>query len=537
MGELYFGGKIYTMLEEGDLVEAVYVENGKIVGAGSYYELEKRYSQEIEESINLNGKTMYPGFVDSHLHIVGHGERLMRLDLSYYQSIEEVKNAIRTHAKSLDEGEWLIGDGWDENQWEMPHIFSRDELDELCSNNPMVLTRVCRHALLANSKAIEKAGVSNESKDPQGGVIVRDFKGVPNGFFLDNAQDIIKSVMPEVTDEYLRTAIRLAIDDLHRNGIVGGHSEDLHYYGGFKKTLQGFVSIIEGEKRTFKAHLLVHHGAIDEMVTEGYGIGDGTSYVELGAMKIFADGAIGGRTAWLAQQYEDDPGNYGVSIHSEESFEKLIQRARQLSMPIAVHTIGDQALSFVLDHIEKYPPVPGTRDRIIHAQIVNEELYERMAKLELIVDVQPYFVASDFPWVIQRIGKEREAHAYPWKTLINHNIVCAGGSDAPIEDINPLLGIQAAVLRRSKHDGKEYGESQKLSVFEAISLYTKGSAFAINKEHIRGIISPGYDADFTVLNQDLFQLPPELYTQAIVEMTIVDGSIMYDRTHQPSIKK
>jgi predicted amidohydrolase YtcJ len=455
---------------------------------------------------------------------------LLRLDLSFMKSAEEVKVALKQYSEQLEPGEWIIGDGWNENQWEDPRIIHKDELDEISKEHPIMLTRVCRHALLANSLAMELAGVDERSPDPQGGLIVKDDDGKPIGYFHDKAQEIIKGALPEFTHAYLNRATHLAIQDMYKHGLVGGHSEDLNYYGGFSKTLNAFLQVIDGKKTKFRAHLLVHHEVVDDMADAELKFKSGTEFVELGAMKVFSDGALGGRTAWLSEPYTDDPDNIGVAIHTERQLDRLVEKARSNNMPIAVHAIGDKAVEATINAIEKNPLKSGYRDRIIHAQILREDLYERLKQVNVILDLQPTFVASDFPWVIDRIGKERLKTSYVWKTLLDEGIPCAGGSDAPIEEVNPLLGIRAAVDRRGSYDMNVYGETQRLSMYEAISLYTKGSAYAINHEDDRGMIAEGYVADFTILDRDLFTIAPHEVADANVWMTVVDGDIMYYRT-------
>ncbi|MCT2534991.1 amidohydrolase [Aquibacillus koreensis] len=529
MGELWHGGKIYTMTSEGDLVDAVYVEQGVIVEKGDYTSLKTKYESEIDTTYNLEGKVMYPGLVDSHLHIIGHGEKIAHLDLSMMTSPDQVIDALKDRVTSLEKDEWLIGEGWNENQWEDPRILHRDELDDISPDNPMILSRVCRHAVLANSLAMELAGVNGETRDPQGGKVIRDENGQATGYFLDTAQEYIKNVVPHVTENQLTKLVETSIDDLLQLGLVGGHSEDLAYYGGFNKTLRAFQRAIDGKERKFRAHLLVHHEVFEDRIRYQEDEKE-NDYIELGAMKIFADGALGGRTAWLSSPYEDDPDNYGIPIHSTEELENLVQQARQHEMPVAVHAIGDQAVMEIANIIKKYPlHTNGKRDRIIHAQIINDELLDILKSINVVLDIQPTFVASDFPWIIDRIGEKRVKYAYPWKTFLERNIPCAAGSDAPIEKVDPLLGIEAAVLRKSSIDGKSYNEQEKLTVYEALALYTVGSAYIIGQENSRGQIEEGYLADFTVLDQDLFHIPADTISNARVEFTIVNGDIVYSR--------
>ncbi|MCA0986365.1 amidohydrolase [Guptibacillus algicola] len=527
MGKLWFGGKIYTLINEVDTVEAVYTEGGQVVKTGTFSELTNEFGKNIHSWHDLKGNVMIPGFVDSHLHMIGHGEKLLRLDLSQVDSAEEMKRLLIEKANESAPDEWIIGEGWNENNFSDRKIFHRDELDRIAPNNPMMLTRVCRHAILANSIAMDLAGITDETPDPEGGVIMRDNDGRATGYLLDKAQELVKDAMPEVSLSFLEKALTSSVDDLVSKGVTGGHSEDLNYYGGFTRTYKTFLNVINGTRK-FRANLLVHHEVIEEMRKQGLGFGDGTEYVELGAMKLFADGALGGRTALLRIPYNDSPDTSGVAIHSVEGLEKLVQKARAHHMPVAIHVIGDLALEYAIDAIEKYPPPQGLRDRLIHTQVINQDLVDRLKQLPVILDIQPRFVASDFPWVMERLGEERMEWSFAWKTLIDSGVAVAGGSDAPIEPVDPLLGIHAAVTRKrpnDTHDG--YYPKQKLSVYEAVCLFTKGSAFAIGKEKERGEIKEGMDADFTVLNRDIFTCDADLILRTKAVMTIIDETIQY----------
>lgn len=530
MGTLWYGGTIYSMKKENEIVESVYTEKGKIVATGKYDELVQHYRSSIDRFEDLKECTMYPGFVDSHLHIVGHGEKLKHLDLSGMRSAEEVLAALHDKVTQLKSGDWLVGEGWNENQWQDPRIISLMELDQVSEQHPIILTRVCRHAILANSYAMKLADISQLTSDPQGGKIVRDQRGKPTGYFLDTAQDLVKQTIPDISQQALAELISISVDDLLSLGLVGGHSEDLAYYGSnsFQKTLGAYQQVVN-QSRKFRAHLLVHHEVITDMEAANLTYGDGGEFVALGAMKIFSDGALGGRTAWLKDPYQDDQGNLGIPIHNPAGLERLIQQARKLALPIAVHAIGDQAIQTIIDLVRKYPLNNGRRDRIIHAQIVDEAIIRELKETNVALDIQPSFVSSDFPWVIDRLGMERAKQSYAWKTFLEEQIPCAAGSDAPIENVNPLLGIKAAVLRKSTIDGNVYQPEQQLSIYQAISLYTKGSAYIIGKEHERGLIEPGYTADFTILDQDLFHIEKDKIDQVQAVKTVVDGTIMYQK--------
>ena len=253
-------------------------------------------------------------------------------------------------------------------------------------------------------------------------------------------------------------------------------------------------------------------------------------FIDPGPMKLFADGSIGGRTALLSRPYTDDPSTSGVAIHSDEELKRLVSVARKHGEAVAIHVIGDFAMEKALDAIEAHPTPEGKRDRLIHAMVLRDDLLERLKRLDVALDLQPSFVTSDFPWVVERLGDDRLALSYAWKTLLDEGIICAGGSDAPIEDVDPRQGLFAAVARRKPEETHEgYLPEQKLSRFEAIRLYTYGSAQAICMEHRRGLIKEGFDADFTVFDRDLFEGPEEQLLEAEVEMTVVAGEVMYEK--------
>ncbi|WP_026671630.1 amidohydrolase [Alkalihalobacterium bogoriense] len=530
MGTLWYNGNFYTMAKLGEAITAVFVKNGIIEAIGEQSELEQQYKNEITESIDVKGATVFPGFVDSHLHMIGHGEKIIRLDLSSVMSSLEMKEQLQQKVSHSQSDEWIIGEGWNENNFSDRKIFHRTELDEISPNKPMMLTRVCRHAVLVNSQALSLANITSETPDPPGGIIVKDDMGEPTGYLLDEAQELVKAVVPKVSDEYLRQALRSSVDDMLQRGLVGGHTEDLNYYGSYERVLNTFQSVIDGKKTKFRAHLLVHHEVALDMCKQELCRTQLSPFIETGAMKIFADGALGGRTALLSKPYNDAPETSGVAIHTQEQLNQLVKTAREHQMAVAIHTIGDLSLEMAVCAIETYPLVEnGLRDRIIHLQVGRKDLLERLKKLPVIIDIQPRFVASDFPWVEERLGEERLPLSFAWKTLLDEGLACAGGSDAPIEPVDPLLGIHAAVTRKKPgdhHDG--YNTNEKLTLFEAISLFTGGSAYAIGKENTMGKLLPGYVADFTMFDRDLFTLHDDELLDAKVVKTVVDNEIMYE---------
>ncbi|MBK3494959.1 amidohydrolase [Viridibacillus sp. YIM B01967] len=522
MSQLWFGGKIYTMQQDGETVEAVLVEDGKIKKIGAYKEL-KSLATEI---IDLQGAVMYPGFVDSHLHMIGHGEKLLRLDLTTVKSADEMLAVIKLAAANRSEDEWLIAEGWNEFQFTDQRIPTAQELDDI-RHAPIVLKRVCRHVLLANTSAMLAGSITKETQNPSGGEIGRDKNGQLTGLLYDQALYKVLDQIPSNQEYSLSDALELAVNHMLSLGLTGGHTEDMSYYGHFSNPLKAFVEVI-GKKKNFRAHLLRHHLMFKEMMTTNTKYAE--PYIEPGAMKIFSDGALGGATAALLEPYSDQPGNKGLFIHTAEQLNQLVKMARHYDEAVAVHIIGDAALAQVLTVIEANPLTNGKKDRLIHCSVVNKELIERMRKLPVILDVQPQFILSDFPWVVDKVGQQRAQLMFPFKSFLEHDLICAGGSDAPIEEVNPLLGIHAAIARKKRehaHDG--FIPSEKLTRFEAISLYTTGSAKAIGKEAVRGMIQQGFDADFSIFDKDLFTCNEDEIPDAVALKTIVAGNVVFSK--------
>ncbi|MFJ7972538.1 amidohydrolase [Psychrobacillus sp. NPDC096389] len=503
MKTLWTDGTIFTMNAEGEKEEAVLVENGKIIQTGTKEQL----SPLADQIQSLQGAVMYPGFVDSHIHLIGHGEKLSYLDLSSFTSIQTLVAEVAKRAK---EGDWYLAEGWNDNILVEGRPLTCKDID-IIEETPIVLKRICRHVLVANTKAMELAGITKNTPNPVGGIIGKDEDGNLNGLFYDEAQQLITSHIPTVTTDYLQQVIQASVADLQAKGLTGVHTEDMAYYGPYTVPLEAYRRTIG---TSFRVHLLRHHEVFEQMQGE-----ESVDFIEFGAMKIFIDGSLGGHTALLSDDYSDSPGNKGVAVHDMAKLENLVKLARKYNENIAVHVIGDKAVEIILDLIEKYPAPSGKKDRLIHVNVLTEDLIDRMAKLPVVLDIQPMFVPSDFPWVIDRLGKERLIGAYAWKTLLDKGFDCSGGSDSPIELADPLLGMDAAA-------NNAYLPNQELSAFEAISLFTTGSAKAIGKEDVIGKILDGFDADFTIVDQVLTK---ESFTTSKILQTVVNGKIVFSR--------
>lgn len=520
MRTLWHNGKIYTMESEGHQIEAFLTKNGKVYETGTYQSLKGR----AEKEVDLQGAVLYPGFVDSHMHMIGHGDKLLSLDLSKAMSADELVSMLYEAKEKLGKDAWILGEGWNENNFPDQKILTRQELDSV-SEAPIILTRTCRHAVLANTAALKRAGIQKDTEDPVDGTIVRDDHGEATGYLLEGAKDLVLDLIGEPTVESLTASLRKSVDDLLSLGLTGAVTDDLGYYGDYRKPLEAYHRVI-GNERKFRAHLMRRSPIFKDIMEDEPDYNE--PWITPGEMKFFIDGALGGQTALLSEPYADAPETSGICMHSDAEIEALVQLARSYDQAIAVHAIGDEAVEKVLTMIEQYPAPEGKRDRLIHVNVLRDDLVERMLKLPVVLDIQPVFVSSDFPWVMDRLGDARLDWAYAWKRLLDKGFICGGGSDAPIEEADPLLGIYAAVTRRKvgeTHEG--YLPEEKLSRFEAIGLFTTGSAATIGKATSRGKVAVGFDADFTVLNKDLLTVPAEEIVAAKVIMTVVAGEVMY----------
>lgn len=521
MKVIWHNGTLYTMEKEGETVEAIVTENGKIAAIGTYESLK----EQADEEVDLQGAVLYPGFIDNHMHMIGHGQKLLSLDLSKAKSSEGMMDMLMNAYPDLEADEWFIGEGWNENNFADKKIFTRYELDKV-TNSPMFLKRTCRHAAIVNSKALELANITKDTPDPDDGVIERDENGEPTGLLKEGPMDRMLQLIPEPTEEMLTKALEKSVDDLLSKGLTGAVTDDLGYYGDYHNPLNAFKNVIGAQKKKFRAHLLRRSTVFTQLMEDDVTYDE--PWIVPGEMKFFVDGAFGGRTALLSEPYADDPSTCGTAVLTDEEIDEHVATARKYGEAVAMHMIGDAAVEKGLDAIERHPVPEGKRDRLIHVNVLRDDLIERMKKLPIVLDIQPAFVPSDFPWVMDRLGENRLDWAYAWKRLIEEGFICGAGSDAPIEEVDPLLGIYAAVARRKPgetHDG--YLPKEKLSRFEAVGLFTTGSAATIGKADSRGKLGVGFDADFTVLDKDLFKVDVEDIISIAVVMTVVAGEIMY----------
>ncbi|MFS0784426.1 amidohydrolase [Bacillus sp. 1P06AnD] len=520
---IFTNGLIHTLDSRFPVCEALVVENGRILDAGSHKEMDVQWGRSGCTYVDLQGRMASPGLIDSHLHMSGVALFYLDLDLAGVTSKAKMLDMIREKAKTLSKGEWLLGMGWDENLFDDGGIPSIEELDAVAPHCPVYLKRTCHHAFLVNSKAIDISGCG-QSDNPN---VVKDpYTNKPTGLLLEGAAKLVTPFIPERTYEELKGALDQAMKFAVSKGLTSVHSNDPLYLGGLQQTYRMYDELLNGGNNDLRCNLLINYPFLKDMIASGMTTGYGNETLRIGAIKMFADGAFGRRTALLSSPYSDAPGQYGEAIQDMDTLTAMIKDVREAGMPIAVHTIGDQALDMVLSARSQFPE-SSYRDRIIHASLVREDLVKKLTVPSIVADIQPRFIVGDYPWIQERLGESRLKDLYAWKTLLSAGVICAGGSDSPVEPVDPLLGIHAAVTRRApneKHGG--WNESEKLSVEEALKLFTIGGAYATNEEDSKGTLSPGKLADMTVYSKDMTSIEhPDELLDTNIEMTVIGGRV------------
>ncbi|WP_080874125.1 amidohydrolase [Oceanobacillus timonensis] len=525
---IYTNGVIHTFQASQPIVEAVAVKDGRFIDMGSTSQMLAFWRAKSDNVIDLGGKAATPGLTDTHLHLSLQATKFIDLDVTGVTKKADFLHLIKKHGETLEKDAWLLGAGWDENLFTDGGLPTKEELDAVAPHHPLFITRICEHAAVVNSKALAEIHYSSTIPLPDGGDIVTDANGNPTGLVLESASALFKAQIPEKSYQTWKNALRQTMSSAIGYGLTSVHSNDPAYLGGLQQTYQLYQELLNQEGMGLRTNLLIDYPFLEDLHAEGMYAGYGNNTLQIGAVKIFADGAFGRRTALLKEAYADRPGQYGEALLTQDTLYAIVKRARELAMPVAIHTIGDQALENVLDILDQFPQA-AYRDRLIHAQVINQGLVKRLADPGRIVDIQPRFLASDYPWVTDRLGRARMSDAYAWKTMLDAGVICGGGSDAPVEPLNPLLGIHAAVTRKApgeSHNG--WYPEQKLSMQEAFYLFTKYAAYTTNEEKVKGTISRGKLADMTVYSADPFQMEnADELLDTSVDMTIINGEVVY----------
>jgi predicted amidohydrolase YtcJ len=470
-----------------------------------------------------------PGFTDSHLHFMSYGISLLEIDLMAVPTLEEALERVAARAEETGEGQWLTGRGWDHSLWPGGAFPTRQDLDRVTAQHPVWLRRKCGHVGWANSRALELAGITAQTPNPPGGAIDHDpVTGEPTGILKETAMELVASLFTEPSIEEATSAIQAATARAHSQGLVGVHTmEGAAAFRGFQKLRA------EGELQ-MRILMQIPDENLDAAIQAGLQSGFGDERLRIGGVKAFADGALGARTAYMLEPFEGEPDNYGIAVTAGEDLRELVGKASRAGLAAFVHAIGDRANREVLDAVEASRRAGEglhLRHRIEHTQILHPDDIPRLAELGVIASMQPIHATQDM-LLADSLWGERSAGGYAFRSLLDNGAALAFGSDSPVEDLNVMIGIHAAVTRR-RADGSPGPEGwypeQRLTVAEAVYAYTAGAAYASGEEAIKGTLTPGKLADLVVLSQDIFGIDPMEILETEVVATVLDGEVVYTR--------
>lgn len=538
LDKLFINGEIYSMKKEGEKFQSLGVKDGKIIFLGTDEEAKNLNSKEL---IDLKGKMMIPGMADAHLHLYAYCQNLTFVDLSKVHNINEMINLMKEKIKNVKKGNWVKGVNFDQSKWKENRFPTLEEMDSISKDNPIIIKRCCLHAVVANSKALEMASIGKNYQAGSGGIVELDKDGMPNGILREQSTKVFDDILPDPLKdiEVQKRIMQDVLNDMSSKGITTIHTyaakiwqynEDINIYKNFEKEGKLPLRVTVCIDELFEPEILTK-----EKLNNPY------RKVQLGAYKIFSDGSMGSRSAALKEPYSDDPKNSGFMLFTQEELNNKILTGYEHGLQPAIHAIGDRALDMTLSAIEytlKTTKEKGMTDeeqkkrlpfRIIHVQMIDDDLLERMKKLPLVLDIQPIFLCTDLHWIEDRIGKERLKGSFALKTMEKAGLIQTGGSDCPVETYEPLKGIYAAVTRQDMEGYPTEGflPEERLSVYEALCMYTKNVPYATGQESVLGTLEIGKFADLTVLEKNLFKIDKKEIKDVKVEQTYVAGNCVF----------
>ncbi|MFN8430769.1 MAG: amidohydrolase [Spirosomataceae bacterium] len=512
--------KVYTVNAAFKVETAFVVDNGKIIEVAGQNILLKKYLP--KKTLDLGGKAVFPGFYDPHAHFIGLGEMLAQCDLVGAESFEEILERLKIFRKENPDNEWIIGRGWDQNDWKIKEFPNKETLDELFPDVPVMLTRIDGHALLANARALQLARISPASKVTGGAIEVLD--GQLTGILIDNAMGLLKRVLPVETESQKRKMILEAQKECLKVGLT-----TVSEAGATQEDIELLMKMHDDGSLKIRDYVMVSVGLrnLDYFTKRGI---IKTDRINVRSFKIYADGALGSRGACLLKPYSDDPGNYGFLLTSKNEMDKFFEQIYKSDYQANTHCIGDSANRLVLDLYGKYLKQKNNRRwRIEHAQVVNPADVPKFSKYSVIPSIQATHGTSDMYWAGKRLGTEREKHGYAYNDLMKQNGILPNGSDFPVEYINPLFGFHAAVARQDAKNWPDggYQTQNAISRKEALKAMTIWSAYANFEEKERGSLEPGKKADFVVLDQDIMNVELSKIRATKVLQTWIGGERVF----------
>lgn len=527
---ILYNGLVRTIDDKDTIKEAIGIKDNRISFLGSNVEAAK---QDADERIDLMGQLVLPGFIDTHLHVLDYAIAESCVKLAECCSIQEVIDKGRDFfLKNGTTRGWILGRGWDQRRFkDEKRLLTRHDLDKISTSYPLIYSRVCGHMAAANSIALEKILTMEEAKG------LMQYIDVENGILRESAAFIHTRLLEGLSAEDIEELILLGQKDLNKEGITGVHTADFLALPEkeWEKIVIAYRSLERKGMltvRTYEQCMFSEFGIFEDFLKKGYRTGQGGSLFRIGPLKLLADGSVGARTALMKEPYSDDPGNYGFQVFDKEALSRFFKAAGESGMQIAVHGIGDRSIEITADLInEVNNGKKGNPDRhgIVHAQYANMAILEKMKNGDILAYIQPVFVGSDMDIAESRVGKERLDKAYAWKTMLDMGIKVSGGSDCPVESFNIMENIYYAVTRKNSEGNPEGGwlPQEKLTVDEAVRLFTINAAYPSFEEAEKGSLEIGKLADMAVIDRDIYSIAPEDIRNVKITMTVMDGKIVY----------
>jgi predicted amidohydrolase YtcJ len=526
---IFFNGVIYTGvgLAEGkpETVQAIAIGGGKVLAVGTTDEVTRLATPKTKlRDLDTAGTSLFlfPGFNDAHTHLGEAGRTKLNVDLTGVPGLSAMLSKVKIAAKSAPAGRWLTGGNWDHTLWARKALPTRQELDRVTVGHPAFLIRIDGHIAIANSAALNAAGITGKTTPPQGGAIDLDAKGEPTGILRESAQELVRKLIPAPSHDERRKGNELAIADALAHGVTSVQDnsdwQDFLVFEELEK--EGKLNLRITEWLPFAAPLedlktmRAHHDVNDPLL-------------HTGLLKGFMDGSLGSRTAAMKAPFADDPSNTGLPQYAQEQLNTMAAERAQAGFQMGFHAIGDKATAMALDAYAQLPSAKDARNRIEHAQVVDPADIPRFAKLGVIASMQPNHLLTDMNWAEARLGHQRAATSYAWKAFLDAGVPLAFGTDYPVEPITPFRGLYAAVTRMNESGKKSYFPENKLTRGQALSAYTQGSAYAEFAEKHKGKLAAGYDADFIVVDRNLYTVAAPDLLQTAVRETFVAGKQVY----------
>lgn len=540
---LYKNANVQTVDKENPKAESFIVKDSKFLFVGSEEDSRKKLEGKEFDEINLESNLVLPGFNDSHLHFLHYAKGLLNVNLTGTRSIDELKTRLKEKLESRDKEDnfWLEGEGWNQDYFVDEKRFpTKEDLDEVSTEVPILIMRACFHIGVLNSKGLELLELNSSNASEYGDLIEVFPNGEPNGVIKENLLENVKSKKPGFDYDLTKDILLKAQEKAFEQGLTSVQSDDFGYVPNqdFNLLFDLFKDLYEEDKlklRISEQCLFLNVKDEEKFFNAGYHYGWGNETYRISTVKILSDGSLGARTAALRNGYNDDSSTKGIMLFTQEELDEMVLLSHENKCPVAIHGIGDRAIEMALNSIEKakktYPDIK-LRHGIVHCQITDEELLNRFKELEVMALVQPIFIDYDMNIVSDRVGEELSKTSYAWKTMKDKGINVSFGTDAPVEPFDTMPNIYSAVTRKNitGDEEKTYLEKEKMSMEDAIYAYTYESAYASGEEEIKGTISPGKLADFIVLDKDLFNLEndKEILDTKVLE-TYVGGQLVFRR--------